>query len=77
MTTAQIATGINRREHASPASAASEIVLLSEILNTVPPSDPLHSKILDLFAEESDGLADDTWNQRYEQVFAEARRRIV
>lgn len=77
MTTTQMATGLSRRQSVRPNSALAEMVLLNEILNTLSVVDPLHAKITSLFADESDSLATETWNQRYDEVLREARRRIV
>lgn len=77
MTTTQMATGISRRQMVRPTSALAEMVLLSEIMNTLPLLDPLHVRIANLFADESDILTNDTWNQQYDSVLADARRRLV
>ena len=77
MTTTQMATGISRRQLVRPSSALAEMVLLNEIVNTLSLVDPLHFKIVNLFADESDHLTNDHWNQQYDEVLAEARRRIV
>ncbi len=53
------------------------MVLLSEILNTLSLLDPLHARISNLFADESDSLANDTWNQEYDEILKQARQRIV
>lgn len=77
MTTTQMATGISRRQLIRPTSALAEMVLLSEILNTLSLLDPLHARISNLFADESDSLANDTWNQEYDEILKQARQRIV
>ena len=77
MTTLQMASGISRRQQVRPTSALAEMVLLNEILNTLSVMDPLHSRIASLFADESESLANDAWNQQYDEVLIEARRRIV
>ncbi len=68
LTTAQIATVIGRCQ---ASNAAAEVVLLSEIASTLPVGDPLRKRISDLVEDGED------WPQRYEQVLAEARRRLV
>ena len=75
MTSVQMATVLGRRQRVQPSSALAEIVLLNEIRGTLAETDPLHSKILALFDDISEG--NDTWNWRYEQVLAEARHRLV
>jgi hypothetical protein len=77
MTTTQMATGISRRQLIRPTSALAEMVLLNEILNTLSLIDPLHSKIVDLFADESEGLENEAWNQQYDEVLQQARRRLI
>ena len=75
MTSVQMATVLSRRQRVQPSSALAEIVLLNEIRGTLAETDPLHSKILALFDDISEG--NDTWNWQYEQVLAEARHRLV
>ena len=77
MTTTQMATGLSRRQSIRPSSALAEMVFLHEILNTLSLVDPLHSKITNLFADESESLANDTWNEEYEEALRQARQRIV
>ena len=77
MTTTQMATGLSRRQSVRPSSALAEMVFLHEILNTLSLVDPLHAKITNLFADESESLANDTWNQEYEEALRQARQRIV
>ena len=77
MTTSQMATGISRRQMVRPSSALAEMVFLNEIASTLSLVDPLHGRIVNLFADESDVLTNDTWNQQYDEVLAEARRRVV
>ncbi|HLK51553.1 MAG TPA: hypothetical protein VKT49_25610 [Bryobacteraceae bacterium] len=60
-----------------PSSALAEMVFLNEIMTTLSLVDPLHARILNLFADESDVLTNDTWNQQYDSVLAEARHRVV
>ncbi len=66
---------INRRQIARSESAVAEVVLLVEILKTLPEDDPLHSTIRDLLSDESEPV--DTWNVHYDQVMVEARRKIM
>lgn len=72
-----MATGISRRQLVRPTSALAEMVFLNEIMNTLSLVDPLHARIVNLFADESDVLTNDTWNQQYDEVLADARRRVV
>ena len=76
MTTTQMATGISRRQLVRPSSALAEMVFLNEIVTTLSAVDPLHGRIVSLFADESDILTNDTWNRQYDEVLAEARRRV-
>jgi len=71
ITAEQMATVISRRQYAS--SAVGEVVLLNEILTTLSVSDPLRPKIESLFETEFEG----DWAHDYDQVLAEARRRLV
>ncbi|HLK48045.1 MAG TPA: hypothetical protein VKT49_07925 [Bryobacteraceae bacterium] len=73
--TVQMANVLGRRQGVQPSSALAEIVLLTEIRATLPAHDPLHRKIGALFDEEADPAHD--WGEEYDQVLAEARRRIV
>jgi hypothetical protein len=77
MTSTQMATALSRRQLARPSSALAEMVLLNEILNTLSLGDPLHTKIATLLGAESDNLANDTWNQHYDAVLVDVRRRII
>ncbi len=77
MTTTQMATGLSRRQTVRPSSALAEMVFLQEILTTLSLMDPLHARITTLFADESESLANDTWNQEYEEALRQARQRVV
>ena len=70
-----MATVLGKRQAVQPSSALAEIVLLNEIRATLAVDDPLHSKILALF--DDDAEANHTWNATYDNVLAQARRRIV
>ena len=66
---------INRRQFARSESAVAEVVLLVEILKTLPENDPLYSTIRNLLADDSEPV--DSWNVHYDRVLAQARRRIM
>ena len=71
ITPAQMATVISRRQYAS--SAVGEVVLLNEILTTLPVDDPLRPRIVSLFEDATE----DDWALDYAQVLADARRRLM
>ena len=77
MVLVRMANGFSRRQLVRPDSALAEMVLLQEILNTLTHVDPLHRRIADLFNDESESLANDSWNEQYDEVLVEARHRIV
>ena len=61
----QMVTVISEREAAQAGSALADMALLNAIVTTLSASDPLHSKITDLFADEASGGAD--WNRQCER----------
>ncbi len=68
-------SAISRRQIARYDSAVAEVVLLVEILKTLPETDVLHATIRDLLADETQPVND--WNVNYDRVLAAARRRIM
>ncbi|GEM_PF-3167943 len=68
-------SAISRRQIARSDSAVAEVVLLVEILKTLPETDVLHATIRDLLADETQPVND--WNVNYDRVLAAARRRIM
>ena len=70
-----MAAVLGKRQAVQPSNTLAEIVLINEIRATLPVDDPLHSKIVALFDDDTE--ANHTWNQQYDAVLAQARRRIV
>jgi len=66
---------ISRRQIARSESAVAEVVLLVEILKTLPETDTLHTTIRDLLVDESEPI--DIWNANYDRVLAQARRKLM
>lgn len=75
ITTEQMSDLFLRRQTVDSSCSLGEIVLLKEILTTLSQSDPLHSRIVELFDREPDGSP--ASNQQYEDVLAQARRRMI